>query len=116
MRDGTKLLFVLLALLLVGATPALADVATSPLDTGNSAISGAPGPYGSVMIDLTSGTMATITFTADSGFLFGAVNVVDANINAASWTISGLTGTHLSGFSGPSLSNTGSGNVDGFGV
>ena len=116
MRDGTKLLFVLLALLLVGATPALADAVTSSLDTGNSAISGIPGPYGSVMIDLTSGTMATITFTADSGFLFGGENVVDANINAASWTISGLTGTALSGFSGPDLSNTGSGNVDGFGV
>jgi hypothetical protein len=116
MRDGTKLLFVLLALLFVGAIPTMADVATSSLDTGNSDISGIPGPYGSVMIDLTSGTMATITFTADAGFLFGGVNVVDANINAASWTISGLTGTQLPGFTkGVLLTDTGSGNVDGFG-
>jgi len=116
MRNGTRLLFVVIAMLLVGATPALADVATFTLNTGNSALSGVSGPYGTVMIDLTSSTMATITFTADSGFLFGGVNAVDANINATSWTISGLTGTALSGFSGPSLSKTGSGTVDGFGV
>jgi hypothetical protein len=116
MRNGTRLLFMLIAMLLVGAAPALADVATFTLNTGNSALSGVSGPFGTVMIDLTSSTMATITFTADSGFLFGGVDAVDANINATSWAISGLTGTVLSGFSGPSLSKTGSGTVDGFGV
>ena len=114
-RDGTRV-FALIAMLLAGATAALADVTTFTLNTGNSDLSGITGPYGTVMVNLTSSTTATITFTADSGVLFGGVNAVDANINATSWTISGLTGTALSGFSGPALSKTGSGTVDGFGV
>jgi hypothetical protein len=116
MRIVRGVLLAGIAVLLVGATGALADTFDSTLNIGNTALSGVSGPYGTVDVNLTSNTTATITFTANSGFLFGGVNAVDANINAASWTISGLTGTALSGFSGPSLSNTGSGTVDGFGT
>ena len=116
MRIVRAFLFVTIAFLVVGATGALADTFSSELNVGNSAISGYAGPYGTVGVNLTSSTSATIVFTAADGFQFGGANIVDANINAASWSISGLTGTPISGFSGPQLSNTGSGTVDGFGV
>jgi hypothetical protein len=89
---------------------------TSTLNVGNSAISGFPSPFGTVLVDLTSPNVATITFTAATNDLFGDSGVVDVNINATTWTISGLTGTALAGFKGPDLTNAGSKNVDGFGV
>jgi len=113
-----KTFWIILAViaLAISAPGSLADTFTSFLDTGNSAISGFTGPFGIVSVDLTSGTMATITFTAQSGFLFGATGAVDVNINATSWTISDLVGMALAGFSVGPLTNGGSGNVDGFGT
>ena len=116
MRIITRSLVVVAALLLVGVSGAFADTISSTLDTGNTALAGITGPFGTVSVDLTSSTTAMITFTAASGFLSGASSAADANINATSWAISALTGTALSGFSGPTLSDGGSGNVDGFGV
>jgi hypothetical protein len=87
---------------------------TSTLNVGNSAISGFPSPFGTVLVDLTSPNVATITFTAATNDLFGDSGVVDVNINATTWTISGLTGTALAGFKGPKLTNAGSKTVDGF--
>ncbi len=56
------------------------------LDTGNSAISGYTGPYASVDVNLTSATMATITFTSltNSGniYLMGGGGSVGVNVNA----------------------------------
>jgi hypothetical protein len=67
------------------------------------------------LVNRTSSTTATITFTADAGYLFLDSGSAAVNIAATSWTISGLTGTTLAGFSGPQLTNTGSGQEDGFG-
>jgi len=91
------------------------------LDTGNSAISGFTGPYGSVSVDLTSSTTATITFTsltnAGNIYLFGDDGSVDININATSWTLGTITGSNAgTGFTPGPYSDGGSGNVDGFGV
>jgi len=75
MHTTIKIVFALTALFLAFATGVLADTFTSTLDTGNSAISGFTGPYGSVSVDLTSSTTATITFTsltnAGNIYLFG---------------------------------------------
>src|ERR1700732_1576273 len=67
--------------------PTKADSITFNLTDGNSAISGYPGPYGSVLVNRTSTTTATITFTSliNSGniYLFGDGSTVDVNVNAA---------------------------------
>jgi hypothetical protein len=111
-------------LLLVSAVSALSfafgssvrgDVISCTLDEGNSTLTGtSTGPYGTVTIDLTSSTTATITFTADPGFLFlsnGAV-AFEPNASAFSGTFSA---TVLPGFSGPSLTFDPNQNEDGFG-
>ncbi len=79
------------------------------LGIGNSAISGYTGPYGSVQVDLnTLGTIATITFTANSGFLFGDSGIAGVNVNATTFTVGNLSANLTS----PTV---GSGNEDGFG-
>ena len=99
---------------------ARADIITSTLGTGNSDISGYTGPYGTVTIDLTSSTTADITFTSGSvgtnNFYFIDGGSAAVEVNATSWTVSGLTGIAAPFGSGVSLSDAGSGNVDGFGV
>lgn len=122
MRIGITIVGLFVALLLVCPTAVLADTFSSTLDTGNSAISGFTGPFGTVSVDLTSSTTALITFTSltNSGniYLFGDGGSVDVNINATSSTISGITGSNAgTGFtSGGPFTAAGSGNVDGFGV
>lgn len=96
-------------LLGLGFSPAAADTFTFNIDTGNSAIAGYPGPYVSVLVDRTSSTMATLTATGlttgANTFLIGDGGTFDVNVNATSWTFSSAT-----------LTSTGSGTVDGFGV
>jgi uncharacterized protein YdeI (BOF family) len=121
MRIGITIVSLLVALLLACPTPVLADTFTSTLDTGNSAISGFTGPFGTVSVDLTSSTMATITFTSLTNggniYLFGDGGTVDVNINATSWTLGTITGSNAgTGFTPGPFSDGGSGNVDGFGV
>jgi hypothetical protein len=115
-----RIVVLAVAVLTLGASIASAgsilSTFTSTLNVGNSAISGFPSPFGTVLVDLTSSNVATITFTAATNDLFGDSGVVDVNINAKTWTISGLTGTALAGFKGPKLTNAGSKKVDGFGV
>jgi len=97
------------------AAKASADIS---LGTGNSAISGYTGPYGSVAVSLTDSTHATITFTSNaaSGFLFGDGGSVAVNVNASSWTLGTITGSNTgTGFSPGPYSDGGSGNEDGFG-
>jgi len=101
--------------------PAKADSITFDLTTGNSAISGYPGPYASVLVNRTSTTTATITFTSltNSGkiYLFGDGSTVAVNVNAASWTLGPVAGSNAgTGFTPATYSNAGSQNVDGFGI
>src|SRR3569623_174387 len=80
---------------LLAGRSAFADT-TYNLSLGNSAITPAPyNPfYGSVLVHLTSSTTATVTFTADAGYLFLDSSIADVNVNATSWTVSGLTGSN----------------------
>ncbi len=86
----------------------------------NLALSPYTGPYATVTVDLNSPTTATITFSSlnngGNTYLMGATSSADLNINANSWSISNLVGTNsISGFSTPSLSDAGSGNLSQFG-
>lgn len=89
-----------------------ANSITYSLSAANSAISGYPGPYGSVTVNLTSANQATITFTGNTvgtfEYLFGGTGSVGVNVNASSFSESSLTG-----FVAPSIT---SGNEDGFGA
>jgi hypothetical protein len=67
-------------------------------------------------VDLTSSTVATVTFDAAGGFEFAGVNAVDVNVNATSWTIGSFAETNTAGFTPGPLSDGGSGNVNGFGT
>src|SRR5712691_10777748 len=75
---------------------AKADSFTYSLANGNAAISGYTGPYGSVLVDLTSSTTADITFTAATGFLIGDGGTAGVNVNAGSWTLGTITGSRVS--------------------
>lgn len=107
-----------LSLLVISA--AQADMISYNLDNGNSQVSGYSEPYGTVSVDLTDPTHATITFSSDVAggniYLFGAASAVDVNVNATSWTIGPITGSNAgTGFSASTLTDGGSGNVDGRG-
>jgi hypothetical protein len=108
------------AFLALVALPAAADIITFDLTTGNSAISGFTGPYQMVTVNLTSSTTATVTFDAlDNGgntYLMGG-NAVGVNVNAASWTLTNITGSNgLPGFTPGPFSDGGSMTMDGFGT
>ena len=94
---------------------ALADSIPLSLSIPNSALSGVTGPYGTVVVNRTDSTHATITFTASSGFLFTDGSSAAVNVQATSFTVSNLVGFNLgSPHSVPILTTT-SGQVDGFG-
>jgi len=98
-----------------------ADIFSFNLTNGNSAISGYPGPYASVLVNRLTTTTATITFASliNSGniYLFGDGSTVAVNVNAASWTLGTIIGTNAGvGFSPGPFSDAGSQNVDGFGI
>jgi len=101
-----------LALSMAGAANA---TITYTLGTGNAAIAGFPAPYGSVDVTLTDPTHANISFTAantgGNQYYFTGAQAADVNVNAISWTITGLTENGAG-----TLSSGGSGNVDGWGV
>jgi hypothetical protein len=107
---------VLIAIAGLGLQQAKADTTSFDLTVGNSAISGFSGPYATVLINRTSSTSATITFTAKSGFLIGDGGSADVNVNAApgTWTIGSFSWT--GGNASTAFSDGGSGNVDGFGT
>jgi VPDSG-CTERM motif len=119
---------VLIALAGLGLQQAKADTIYS-LSVGNSALTGASpsftGPYGTVDVHLVDSTHATVTFTGLTQviggttyqYLFGDGGSVDVNVNATSWTISGITGTNSgTGFTPGAFTDSGSKNIDGFGV
>jgi hypothetical protein len=101
------------ALVLSFATASWA-VTTISLDTGNSAISGFPGPYGTVTVDLIDAVTADITFLADDSgqydYFFIGTGAADVNVNADTWTITNLV-TNGAG----TIADDGAKNVDGFG-
>ena len=97
-----------------------ADAFTSQLNAGNSAISGFTGPYGTVTINLTDSKHASVTFTSNTVnnniYLFGGVNAVALNVNATTFSTSNFVGANSgTGFTPGGYTNTGAGNVDGFG-
>ncbi len=111
----------LIAVACVGLQQAKADSISFNLSVGNSAISGHTGSYASVTVNRMSVTTATITFTSltNSGniYLMGDGSSVAVNVNASSWTLGNIAGSNAgTGFSPGPYSNSGSGQVDGFGV
>src|SRR5437667_11310179 len=68
-----------------------ADIFTFNLTNGNSAISGYPGPYASVLVSRLTTTTATITFASLINsvniYLFGDDCTVAVNVNAAACTL-----------------------------
>ncbi len=111
-------LAVLTLLLTRGAPNAAADTSSFCLSVPNTAISGYTGPYVCVEINLTNATTATITFTSQTvggyTFLMGDGSSAAVNVNASSWTLGSITGTAY--FGSTTYSDSGSGQVDGFGV
>jgi len=99
---------ILIAVACLGLQQAKADSVTYMLTNGNSPSLGT-GPFGTVTVSLTGNT-ATITFTAAAGYLFVDGSAVDVNVNANSWTVANITSN------GNPVSDSGSGNVDGFGI
>jgi len=107
--------------LTLGAGSASADSITYTIDNnGGGGLAGYPSPYASVLVNRTDSTHATVTFTSltTSGttYLMGGENAADVNVNATTWTIGSFSATGLAGFTNGALSDTGSGNVNGFGV
>ena len=100
-------ILILIAVACLGLQQAKADSVTYMLTNANSPGLGT-GPFGTVTVSLTGG-VATITFTAASGYLFVDGSAVAVNVNASSWTVGNITSN------GNPVSDSGSWNVDGFG-
>jgi len=99
---------ILIAVACLGLQQAKADTITYNLTVANTSTLGA-GPFGSVLVDRTSTTTATITFTAASGYLFVDGSAVDVNVNGT------FTATGFTASPGEAVSFSGAKNVDGFG-
>jgi hypothetical protein len=70
---------------------AWADMLTINITVGNASISGM-GPFGTLVINRTSTTMATLTFTSALPDLFTDGSSVAVNLNLTAGILSGLTG------------------------
>lgn len=99
---------ILIAVACLGFQQAKADQVNYTLTNANDSGLGT-GPYGTVNVNLTAPNMATITFTAASGYLFVDGGSVAVNVNSNAWTI----GTFNS--NGDPVFDAGVGNEDGFG-
>jgi hypothetical protein len=95
------------------APPASADIITSSLTVSDGTLG--PGPFGTVQINRTSSTMAMITYTTASGFTFGDGSAIDANVNAASFSVSGAT-ANCTSCTLTVVNPPGTSNVDGLGT
>lgn len=93
------------------------------LDTGNSAVSSYINPggsYGSVLVNLTDSTHATVTFTAGSSivsgdtfvFLFASQAMADVNVNATTFGTTVTTPSSIKGISSGNDSMFGTFNVE----
>jgi hypothetical protein len=99
---------ILIAVACLGLQHAKADTVDYTLTTSNSPGTLGAGPFGTAHVDLTGG-IATITFTAASGYLFVDGGSVAVNVNATTWNIGNFTSN------GEPVSGDGAGNEDGFG-
>jgi hypothetical protein len=99
---------ILIAVACLGLQHAKADTQPYTLVTANDSGLGT-GPFGTVLVNRTSSTTATITFTAAAGYLFVDGGSVAVNVNANTWTIGNFTSN------GEPVSDAGAGNEDGFG-
>ncbi len=99
---------ILIAVACLGLQHAKADMQPYTLVTANDSGLGA-GPFGTALVNRTSSTTATITFTAAAGYLFVDGGSVGVNVNANTWTIGNFTSN------GDPVSDAGAGNEDGFG-
>jgi hypothetical protein len=116
---------VLIAIACLSLQQVKADT-TYTLSQGNTGLNPPfTGPYATATVHLVNSTTATVTFTSltqtISGttyiYLFGDGSSVAVNVNANSWTLSGISGSNSgTGFTPGPYSNGGSGTVDGFGV
>ncbi len=107
--------------LLFGFTGAASATLIYTIGDPNTALTPFPGPYATASVTIIDATHASIVFNSLSGggniFLMGGDNAFDLNVGATSFTTSpAVTATTLPGFSAPSCSNDGSGNVSEFGV
>jgi|GEM_PF-433588 len=115
------LLFMAVTLIaLVGFSSLAGATISFTIGTGNVAISGFPSPYGTATVNLTSSTTADIEFFGANHdgyqYLFGGNGAVAVNVNAASWTIGGFSGSNSGvGFTPGPWSDGGASNEDGFG-
>ena len=112
---------VMIGIVALGLQQAKADTFSFSLNAVN-VLPGNSGPFVSVLVNRTSSTTPTITFTSltKSGniFLLGKNGAVAVNVNAASWSLGSLVniGTNSGiGFTPGPWSNGGAGNEDGFG-
>jgi hypothetical protein len=100
----------MLFLLTLGAPRASADTITYTLNNSNLG-SSFTGPFATVVVNLTSSTTATITFTAGSGYVLMDSSIADVNVNSATWSIGSFSFA-----CGGAGCNGGSKNVNGFGT
>jgi hypothetical protein len=100
---------ILIAVACLGLQHAKADFVDYSLGSGNDPALGT-GPFGNVHVDLTAG-VATITFTAASGYLFVDGGAVAVNVNATSWTVGAFTVNAGAN----AVTNSGGRGEDGFG-
>jgi len=114
-----------LGALAVASSPARASVLptcptggncfTSLIAVPNSAISGTPGPYAQVFIQLINSTTADVTFTSLGNWTMGDGTTNGLNVNATTFTVGTVTESNsFSGFT-PSFkqTNIGSQNIGG---
>ena len=115
--DKRYLVAVLVAVALLwtglAASQVSADSITFNLGVPNAGLAPFPTPYGTVGVNRTSTTAATITFngltTGGFTYFFGQNNALDVNVNAATFTLGLTTPASLDDVHG-------SGNVSAFGV
>lgn len=115
------LALIMIGLAGLGLQQAKADVFTSDLNAGNSAISSFTGPYGLVTIDLTTTTTATVTFTSNTVgtniYLFGDGGSVALNVHATTFTATSISGSNSgTGFTPGAYTVAKAGNEDGLGT
>jgi hypothetical protein len=97
----------------LGAGNVAADSISYSLAFQNGGISGS-GPFGTVQVNLISGTTASIIFDATSPYVFVDSSAAAVNVNATSFTVTNIAFVPSSASCANSC--TGSGTVDGFGA
>ena len=102
------------------AMPAPAGGMVVTMNVGNSGgLDCCGGPYAQATVSLTDPVHASVIFDSltSGGFIYLMADgsSVALNVNATGWAVSGFQSTVLSGFTAPTLSDGGTGVVDGFG-